>query len=217
MSAFSRGSARGAAVAAFLVAVGVFCWAWGSAPFNLRERVFPKNLAEVEGGWLYRSGQIRPNLIEGTLRELKIDVIVDLTDDFRGKDKLQNAEVAAAQKLGIEIRRFPMRGDGVGTVDRYVGAVAEIARAGREGKHVLVHCRAGDRRTGGVLSAYEVLVKGETVEAAREEMERFTPDPSDESKLTRFLDEHLDEIGQGLIDAGVIERMPDSVSARAAL
>ena len=118
---------------------------------QLARRIFPKNLAEVEGGWLYRSGQIKPNLIEGTLRDLKIDLIVDLSHDLRGRDASQNAERAAAEKLGIEVQRFPMRGTGIGSVENYVGAIAAIERGRREGKRVLLHCRAGDKRTGGVL------------------------------------------------------------------
>ena len=212
-----RGRARWAAAGACVVAVALFCWAWGSSPINLRERIFAKNLAEVEGGWLFRSGQIRPNLIEGTLRDLKIDVIVDLTHDLGGNDASQNAERAATEKLGIEVHRFPMNGSGIGSVENYVGAIGEIARAGREGKHVLVHCRAGDRRTGGVLFAYQYFVKGESDAVAREEMERFNPHRGGETNLTRFLDENLDAIGQGLLEAGVIERLPAPVPTRAAL
>jgi len=217
MEVQGRSRARWSAAGAFVVAVALMLWAWGSSPINLRERIFAKNLAEVEGGWLYRSGQIRPNLIESTLRDLKIDVIVDLTHDLHGQDDSQNAERAAVEKLGIEVHRFPMNGSGVGSIENYVGAIGEIVRAGREGKHVLVHCRAGDRRTGGVLFAYEYFVKGESAEAASEEMERFNPHRGGETNLTRFLDEHLDAIGQGLVEAGVIERLPEPVPKRAAL
>lgn len=206
-----------------LVAGGViaflafFCWAYGSSPINLRERIFPKNLAEVESGWLYRSGQIRPNLIEGTLRDLDIDVIVDLTEDLGQRDESQMAEKRAAEALGIEVRRFPLNGSGIGAVDRYVGAITEIARAEREGRHVLVHCRAGDRRTGGVIAAYRILVKGESVEAVRPELDRFSGWSTGETRLKRFLAEHLDEIAQGLLDGGVIARLPDPMPKLASL
>jgi protein-tyrosine phosphatase len=175
----------------------------------LRERIFPKNLAEVEPGWLYRSGQIRPNLIEDTLRDLDIDVILDLSHDHGARDEMQLAEKRAAEKLGIEIRRFPMNGTGVGEIDDYAGAIAEIARADREGRRVLVHCRAGDRRTGGVIAAYEMLVQGRTAEWARAELERFSRRRGVETNLTRFLGEHLDEIAQRLVEIGVIARLPD--------
>jgi protein tyrosine/serine phosphatase len=202
---FKRSLVAGTAI----VFLAFFCWAYGSAPINLRERIFPKNLAEVESGWLYRSGQIRPNLIEGTLRDLEIDVIVDLTEDFGLRDASQVAEKRAAEQLGITVRRFPLNGSGIGKIERYVGAIAEIARAEREGRSALVHCRAGDRRTGGVIAAYQLLVKGESVEDVRAEIDRFSGWSTGETRLKRFLAENLDEIAQGLVDAGVIARLPD--------
>jgi protein tyrosine phosphatase (PTP) superfamily phosphohydrolase (DUF442 family) len=191
-----------------LVCIGAGFWAYGSAPFNVRDRFFPKNLAEVEPGWLYRSGQISPNLIEDTLRNLKIDVIVDLTPD-RG-DRPQLAEKQAAQHLGIRMRRFPMDGSGIGTVESYVNAIAEIARAERSSERVLVHCRAGDRRSGSVIAVYELLVKGVPPERARREVERFNRDPGDQTKLKRFFAEYLDDIARGLVDARVIDHLPEA-------
>jgi len=215
----SRGRAlrRAGVLTAFVTTVAVFCWAWGSAPINLRERIFPKNLAEVERGWLYRSGQIRPNLIEGTLRDLDIDVIVDLTEDRGRHDEMQLAEKAAAKKLDIPIRRFPMNGSGIGSVDDYAAAIAVIDRAHREGERVLVHCRAGDRRTGGVIAAYQMLVRGESPQEAREELDRFSRNPGDDSKLVRFLGEHLDDIARRLVEIGVIARVPDPMPTLASL
>lgn len=217
MKSALQGRSRWLAAGATLVAAAVFAWAWGSSPINLRERIFPKHLGEVEGGWLYRSGQIKPNLIENTLRDLDIDLIVDLTVDRGTTDASQNAEREATAKLGIETRRFPMRGDGVGSIENYAGAISAIASAGREGKRVLVHCRAGDRRTGGVIAAYQILVKGKSAADARTEMDRFNPNPASESNLTRFLDEHLEEIGRELIARGVIQKLPDPLPTFASL
>lgn len=217
MRTSSRGRARWYGGAAAIAFIAFFCWAYSSSPINLRERIFPKNLAEVESGWLYRSGQIRPNLIEGTLRDLDIDVIVDLTEDFGTRDASQVAERRAAAGLGIEVHRFPLNGSGMGAIENYVGAIAEIARAEREGRRVLVHCRAGDKRTGGVIAAYQILVKGEPVADVRDELDRFSRSPGAETRLTRFLGEHLTEIAHGLLDAGVIARLPDPMPTLAAL
>ena len=217
MKGGNRTRARWIAGGATLLAVAVFCWAWGSAPVNLRERIFPKNLAVVVPDSLYRSGQIRPNLIEGTLRDLDIDVIVDLSHDLGAHDASQVAEKEAARKLGIELKRFPLNGSGTGEISSFVGAIEEIARDRREGRRVLVHCRAGDRRTGAVIAVYQMLVLGRDPAAARVEMERFTRRPGVESTLTRFLAEHLDEIARGLLDAGVIERLPESMTTSAGL
>jgi protein tyrosine/serine phosphatase len=189
--------------------LGFLAWAWNSAPLNLEDRLFPKHLVEVEAGWLYRSGQIAPNLIEQTLRDLGIDVVVDLTYDHGDGDEAQQAERIAAKKLGIQIVNFPLGGSGTGLVERYAGAVAAIARAGRERKQVLVHCRAGDRRTGGVIAAYQILVKGVTPAEAREEMERFSRWRSDNTRLVRYFDDHLGEIGERLVRDGTIDHMPE--------
>lgn len=199
---------RSLAALATLTALVLFAWAWGSSPINLRDRIFPRHLREVEGGWLYRSGQIRPNLIEATLRDLEINVIVDLTYEVQPGDASQIAERETAQRLGIEIQRFPMNGSGIGSIDNYVGAIRAIADAGREGKHVLVHCRAGDRRTGGVIAAYQMLVKGESVEVARAELERFHRWSPRESRVAHFLDENLQRIGEGLVSVGAIQQVP---------
>jgi polymorphic toxin system DSP-PTPase phosphatase-like protein len=206
-----RRAALIALVPLVLASVGAFCWAWGSAPINLRERIFPTNLAVVEDGWLYRSGQIRPNLIEGTLRSLHINLIIDLTEDLGTRDVRQVAEKRAAQELGIEVLRLPMNGTGIGSVDRYARAIEAIVRAGHEGRHVLVHCAAGDRRTGGVLAAYQLLVKGASPEDARAELERFSRETGVESLVLQFLRENLDDIAVRLVEIGVIERVPDPI------
>src|SRR5262245_39487645 len=99
----------------------------------------PRRLIEVEPGWLFRSGQLSPDIVEGTLDALDIDVIVDLTPD-RGK---RAAEVAAARDLEISWLSFPLQGDGTGRVSHYVGAVAAIDAAHRRGQRVLVHCYQG--------------------------------------------------------------------------
>jgi len=194
-----------------VASVASFCWAWGSAPLNLRERVFPKNLAEVERGWLYRSGQIGPNLIERTLRDLHIDLIVNLTGDSVPLSDAQVAERRAVEKLGIEVHRFPMKGDGVGTIEQYAAAIGVIAGAARAGKNVLVHCAAGDRRSGGVVAMYELLVRGVTPADARQELERFSTERGVETPVVRFLEEHLEEIAQRLVETGVIARLPDPI------
>src|SRR5262245_23792615 len=54
--------------------LGFFAWAWNSQPIKLVDRIFPRNLAAVYPESLYRSGQIAPHLIEGTLEDLRIDL-----------------------------------------------------------------------------------------------------------------------------------------------
>ena len=205
-------------------------WAWQSKPFHLQDRFFPRQLAEVYPGFLYRSGQIAPNLIEQTLDDLGIDVIVDLSGD-RG-DRAQEVEREVAARRGVAYHSFALRGNGTGAVDEYVGAIEAIARAEAAGERVLVHCRAGDRRTGGVLSAYQMLVRGESRARATAELGRFAPRsfwrqqwaalrkgrfaelgvshemPPRQAALLAYVDGNLEEIARGLDERGVKPSAP---------
>jgi protein tyrosine/serine phosphatase len=184
-----------------LCAVVFLVWAWNSSPINLRDRLFPKHLVEVYPDLLYRSGQIDARLIEGTLRDLDIDLIVDLTGEHGSEE--QRVEREVAKRLGIEYRAFQLGGSGTGDVDQYVGAIEAIDRAVSEQRAVLVHCRAGDRRTGGVVAAYQLLVRGESTERAVEEIQRFARRPVHEARLWSYLEEQLPEMARRLSLRGV--------------
>src|SRR5262245_59553360 len=175
--------------AGMLALLTLFFWAWNSSPLKLKDRVFPKQLAEVYPGFLYRSGQIAPNLIEDTLRDLGIDLIVDLSGERL--DEAQLVERETARRLGIRYVAFTLSGSGTGAIDQYAGAVEAIARAQTRGERVLVHCRAGDRRTGGVIAAYQMLVRGEPYARARSELARFSRKPLEGSRVLVYLDESL--------------------------
>jgi protein tyrosine/serine phosphatase len=184
-----------------LPVVATFAWAWNSKPLRLRDLVYPRRLAEVYPGFLYRSGQISPSLIEGTLRDLGIDVIVDLTGP-RG-DEAQRREREVAAELGLAYHNFTLNGSGTGEIDEYVGALEVIARAEAAGLQVLVHCRAGDRRTGGVVAAYQTLVRGEPWSRALDEIERFNRKPLERSRLLPYLHQNLPTMQARLVDRGV--------------
>ena len=201
-SLWSRRRLLGAACA--LPLLGFFIWAWNSGPLNLRDRIFPRHLAEVYPGFLYRSGQISAGLIEPTLRDLGIDVIVDLNGDRGAGDEEQKTEQQTAQRLGIAYHNFTLNGSGTGAVDQYVGALEVIARADTAGKRVLVHCRAGDRRTGGVVAAYQAIVRREPWSRAMLELERYSRKPLGSSRLLPYLHENLDTMQAMLIARGVL-------------
>jgi protein tyrosine/serine phosphatase len=186
--------------------VGALAWAWNSHPLRLRDRVFPRRLVTVYPGFLYRSGQIAPNLIESTLRDLDIKVIVDLTGE-RG-DHAQRTEREVAERLGVAYHSFTLRGSGIGEVDEYARALEVIARADAADEAVLVHCRAGDRRTGGVVAAYQTIVRREPWSRAIEELERFNRKPLEESHLLPYLHENLDDMENLLIERGVLRDAP---------
>jgi protein tyrosine/serine phosphatase len=177
---------------------------------GLRDQFFPRNFGVVEPGRLYRSGQISARLIETTLQDNGIKSIVALADSgMKPADLL--AEQRAAAKLKIERTVFPLSGDGTGRLEEYAAAIAAIDRAIRQGKPVLVHCVAGAQRSGGVIAAYRVLVEKRPAPEAFAEMRRFGHDPHDNPHLLDYLNNHMAELAQRLVELGVIDQVPDPI------
>jgi protein tyrosine phosphatase (PTP) superfamily phosphohydrolase (DUF442 family) len=169
----------------------------------LEHELRPKRLVAVEPGFLYRSGQISPRLVHGVLEELGIGKVVWMLhyDSSRASHR---AERRAIRALGIELRNFPMRGDGTGKLERYADAIAEVAEARRGGVPVLVHCAAGSRRSAAVVAMYRLLVEGVSPEAAYRELDRFGSRPVAESPLLPYLNERMGELAALLVERGVI-------------
>lgn len=172
----------------------------------VRDRVFPKRWGVVDQGQIYRSGQLHPALIERTLAENGIDVIVDL-NQLEPDNAAQRAEEAAAAKLDIERTLFPLVGDGTGDIEQYALAIRRMVEARRANEQVLVHCSAGTYRTGGVVACYRMLVEGWTPETARDEMVRYRW-TADDAKLPRYLNDNMAALASRLVELGVIERVP---------
>ena len=173
----------------------------------LEHEIRPKRLVAVEPGLLYRSGQISPRLVRGVLEELGIGKVVWMLhyDPSRASHR---AEKRAIDALGIELAHFPMRGNGTGKIARYADAIAEVAEARRDGVPVLVHCAAGARRSAAVVAMYRLLVEGASPEAAYRELDRFGSRPVAESPLLPYLNEHMGELAELLVERGVIDAVP---------
>jgi hypothetical protein len=120
----------------------------------------------------------------------------------------QPAERAAIADLGIELHRCRLVGDGTGNIDSYADAVVAIAAARKEGKPVLVHCYAGAQRTGGVVAAYRLLVEGAAPSAVYAELSEYGWSPGD-TALVEFLNTHMRTIANRLVDAGLLETVPE--------
>jgi protein-tyrosine phosphatase len=181
--------------------------AWNN---GLRDRLIAKNFGVVEEGRLFRSGQISARLIEPTLQSNGIKVIVALSDSG-AKPQDVAAEMQAATDLGIDRQMYPLSGDGTGSVDNYVAAITAIDRAMKDGKPVLVHCVAGAQRTGGVIAAYLLLVEKRPPDEVYNQLRRYGHDPRENPHLLEYLNAHMGEIAQKLVDRGVIEKVPDTV------
>jgi protein tyrosine/serine phosphatase len=173
----------------------------------LKYRLIPKRFGVVVPGLVYRSGQISKWVIGDVLDRHGIEVVIDL-QGADPQDPHQQAEIEAARRRGIALRRFPMSGDGTGDPKVYADAVAVLARAAAERQPVLVHCGAGAKRTGGVVVLYRVLIQGESVKSAYRELEQYGW-RSNNPTLLRFLNSHMEEIAELLVARGVLDAVPE--------
>lgn len=189
-------------IVAAVIGGGIGLWEW-----VLEERFVPKRFGVVEEAHLYRSGQISRFLIEDTLAKHEIDVVIDLTG-FDENDPDQVTETSAIETLGIDGRRFPMRGDGTGKLENVINAVTAIHESQTRGDKVLVHCAAGTQRTGHVLSAYLLLVRDRAGSEVWREMTRYDWDPDKDKEWPRMLNENMPEIANALVERGVIAEVP---------
>lgn len=185
------------ALAVGLIGGGIALWTE-----VLRDRIVAKRWGVVEPGFIYRSGQVSRHLVESQLREHGIRVVVDLMGDDPG-NREQPFEREAISRLGIELVKCPLIGDGTGDPREYVRAVAAIDRSRQAQQPVLVHCYAGSQRTGGVVALYRLLVRGEAPEAILAELPRYDWRPARDRILLDYLDRHREEIARGLRELGV--------------
>ena len=190
-----------AAAAAIAVAV-LELW------YPIQQRFVPKQFSVVEPGRIYRSGQISASIIYATLARYDIQTVVSL-QDYDAHNPDHRAEREAAEALGIRELHFPLRGDGTGELRSYAFALAEMARAEREGAPVLVHCAAGTERTGAAVAFYRLLVQNRPASEAYEELRYRGWDPGDNPQLLVYMNEQMAELARLLAEMGVIDRVPD--------
>lgn len=187
----------------------VGCVGGGVLGFRFYDKTFvPKNLGVVEPGVIYRSGQIQDQLIEGVLRDHGIRAVVNLQGEEHDNPD-QVAEGEAIATLGLESFRFPMRGDGIGTVETYARAVEQLALASRTGRPTLIHCAAGSQRTGGTVACYRLLVKGDGPAAVYAEAERYDWEPHKDTEWPEWLNANMAAIAVRLVELGVIDAVPE--------
>ena len=191
-------------IGVIVAVIGGGIWVWEEV---LEDRLIPKRFGVVVPGSVYRSGQLSPSLVRRTLAKHEIDLVVHLGVHDPG-NKAHVAEQAAVETLGIERRLFPLRGDGTGDIDNYAQAIAAIVAARDAGRRVLVHCAAGSYRTGGVIASYRMLIEGKAPDEAWAEMERYSWN-SDNPILPEYLNSHMGELTEKLLQMGVIESVPE--------
>lgn len=174
---------------------------------GLRDQYVPHNFGIVEPNRIYRSGQISARLIRDTLTVYKIQSIVALSANGM-KPADRDAEIKAAQEMHIDRHLYPLAGDGTGSVAVYAAAVAAVDHAVRNDQPVLVHCVAGAQRTGGVIALYQLLVEHRSPAEVMVELREFGHDRHDNPKLVPFLNAHMGEIADRLVQLHVIAAVP---------
>lgn len=179
-------------------------------------KFIPRNWGVVEEGGFYRSGQLREGLVEKQLRDYKIQTVIVLYGENLNDPK-QVALLDTAKKLNVEIKRFPMKGDGTpgdgntAAVARYAQALAAVAQTRKEGKVLLVQCMAGTHRTGGIVATYRMLIQGKPAKEAYAELCHYGWDPEKHQDLLKFLNPNMGAIAAELVKLGVLAKMPDPI------
>jgi protein tyrosine/serine phosphatase len=170
--------------------------------------MFPTKWGCVEPNSIYRSGQLSDALVEKTLKKNGIQVIVALNGPSPG-DPWKMAEEEAAEKLGIEFKRFELKGNGTGDIEHYAKTIEAIVQAKQQNKRILVHCSAGELRSGGTLGCYRLLVKGDDPKGVVKEMLRYGYEPRRDTDLVPFINENMGKLAGLLVEMGVIPEIPD--------
>jgi atypical dual specificity phosphatase len=150
---------------------------------KLRARVTdePTGFAWVEDGKLAASGYpASKGQLEWAIAH-HIDTVLTLTPE-----PLPEQSVAG---LPLKLVHLPMRDHAVPSVET-LGKGAEIVSDNlREGRSVLVHCLAGEGRTGCVLAAYLMRDKGLTAAEALRTLRAIKPrfvEPAQEKALSEY-------------------------------
>ena len=123
--------------------------------------------------------------------------------------KDQETEKQAVAELGIEILRFPLRGNGSGDISNYAQAIAAIVDAKEKDKPLLVNCAADTQRTGGVTACYRMLIEKKSPSFAYAEMRRYDWDPDDNPVLLSYINNNMAELSRLLKEMRVIDEVPD--------
>lgn len=198
----SRRWLTGVLVALALVAAAAVLW-----DTTLKDRIFPRRFGVVEQGAIYRSAQLEANLVGDVLEEHGIRHVINLGVYKPGKPR-HDATLAAMNRLDATHVELGLGGDGTGDPQAYVEALTDMRHAASRDEPVLVHCSAGQNRTGGAVALYRVLFDRWSTRRAVEEMRAYTFDPHENTKLLPYLDQHYRFIAEGLVERGELDEIP---------
>ncbi len=135
-----------------------------------------RNLRTVEHNVFYRSGQLSPEAFERVLHERNIRTVFSIRDaKFSGSEQNDEFEQTFCEETGRKFHRLPIpswewkddRIPGEETVRLYLNLLANAEETPRP---MLIHCFAGEHRTGALVAIYRMEYSGWQNDDAIEEM-----------------------------------------------
>jgi protein tyrosine phosphatase (PTP) superfamily phosphohydrolase (DUF442 family) len=192
-----------------IIVIGVVAvWYVCETAGRWKDRFVPRKLRTVDAGQIYASGQIDRHLLPQVLSDNRIKTIVSMVaDDPTDPDVA--AEIQAARDMQIDRYVDPLNGDGTGDIHAYANAIKQMADATKQQKPVLLHCSSGAQRSNGATFYYRVFIEHWNPDDAAKEMVTNGFSARSNPLLIPYLNSHMREMGQLLVNSGVIEQMPD--------
>lgn len=199
----ARGRARLIAIVLGLLAIGFVLVQFSP----LRNYFYPKQFRTIVDGKLFVSGQIYAGIFKKTLDEHHITRVISFTDDPGDPD--DRAEIAICSATGISRVVYPLDGNGTGDIHCYADALTEAMKTiNGNGPTLLVHCHSGSERSGAFVAFYRLLVQHRPPDQVLAEMEAYHWNPSKNPGLVRYINDHIAELSQILVQRGAISQDP---------
>ncbi|MDZ7380072.1 MAG: tyrosine-protein phosphatase [candidate division KSB1 bacterium] len=158
-----------------LTAVGI------AAPYAFhvhRQREY-RNFRVVKPGYLYRSGQLTPTGLTRILEEYGIRTVINLReqDGDQGEARSNRWEEELCSKQNVAFVRIPARQwwgkDGPAPARKSVAKFLQVLNDPQKyPPPILLHCFAGEHRTGAYCAIYRMEFEGWTPAEAIAEMKR---------------------------------------------
>jgi protein tyrosine phosphatase (PTP) superfamily phosphohydrolase (DUF442 family) len=194
----------------WLITIVIIVLLGGAAFFfdHFKYDFFPKRFGVVVPGEIYRSGQLSPRQLKPTLQSHNIKTVIDFQGE-KDQDPAMDNETQVCEDLGIDHRRFPLAGNGTGKIENYADALALIVQSQRDHKPILIHCSAGTQRTGAATAFFRLLIEHQSPQEAHKELAKFDWDPKHDAILVDYMNSHMRELADLLVQRHVIEKVPD--------
>lgn len=188
---------------AFAIGLAVFTYK------AIKPDIWPKRLAEVLPGKVYRSSELSPAAMEQLARRTGLKTVIDLgvAPDGDPRDRRQQL---TAQALGLHRYKFQLSGDSTGNPNEYVAALRLALDPANQ--PVLIHCAAGSQRTSCAIALLRMTAQGYTVDQALAESTDFDA-KNKVSEVTRAI---APKVLQALREGGSIPGEPSIIVVPAA-